>query len=162
MISNNDLHWLAGIIEGEGCFSVSVNRKTAKTFKISVGMTDLDVITRVSRLLHGRTILHKNGNGIRDGYARKILYDITIQGPKAIGWMMTLYTLMGKRRRFRIKELILQWKNYNPIIGPVKGKRRGPYKKAVQPSIEVRSTALFNPSNINWDVAKSLGLKKEK
>lgn len=127
MISISDIYWLAGYLEGEGYFGVGKAngaRSKSLAFKISVGSTDRDVVERASRIMSGIVRLHSNGNGIRDGYARKRLYDFTIHGSRAIQWMMTLYPLMGTRRKERIGEVISAWKNYENTYN-LKGTRRG-------------------------------------
>lgn len=108
-----DLYWLAGYLEGEGSFCATPNR-TARTFKLQVGSTDNDVIRKASRILYNGQFrdVHRNGNGVRDGYARKTLHTVNVTGSLAIQWMMTLYPLMGTRRKARFKEIILEWKDY--------------------------------------------------
>src|SRR5258706_7920996 len=113
----NDIYWIAGYLEGEGYFGygkANGHKNKSLTFKISVGSTDRDVVEKASKILSGVVRLHSNGNGVRDGYARKQVYDFTIHGSKAIQWMMTLYPLMGARRKSRIREIINIWKVYNP------------------------------------------------
>lgn len=48
-ISEADLAWMAGIIEGEGCFVLEKNRRVpcSKTIRIRVQMCDEDVIRRL-------------------------------------------------------------------------------------------------------------------
>jgi len=115
MTSLSDIYWVAGYLEGEGYFGygkANGHRSKSLTFKISVGSTDRDVVEKASRILSGIVRLHSNGNGIRNGYAKKQVYDFTIHGSKAIQWMMTIYPLMSIRRKARIKETILAWKSY--------------------------------------------------
>lgn len=42
-----DILWLAGLLEGEGCFNYRADRKQAR---VTVEMTDRDIIERVARL----------------------------------------------------------------------------------------------------------------
>lgn len=45
-----DVVWLAGLMEGEGCFTMGWNRKSGKMQpRIQLQMTDLDVVQRASR-----------------------------------------------------------------------------------------------------------------
>ena len=43
-------------------------------------------------------------------------YEVALTGSRAVGWMMTIYTKMGKRRKGTIKSRINSWK-----LVPVKG-----------------------------------------
>jgi len=45
-ISEADFHWLVGMIEGEGCFSVHQN-----ALHFVIGSVDLDVMQRLAKLL---------------------------------------------------------------------------------------------------------------
>lgn len=109
MIETKDIYWLAGLLEGEASFSSG-----GKSPRIAVAMYDADVIERVSGILRP-TQYRINGNTVRltkhrsDRRAR--LSVVTIAGGRAAGWMMTLYPLMGKRRRARIRELLENWRS---------------------------------------------------
>jgi hypothetical protein len=95
-----DLYWLAGILEGEGSFGF-YNRIAV----ICVQTTDKDVIERICRIMGGNytTILPR-----RPGY--KVIYNVGIRSTIAIGWMFTLYSLMGARRKNKILDVIRDWK----------------------------------------------------
>ena len=109
MITTNEIYWLAGLIEGEGCFSW---QKKGGLF-IYLGMTDLDVLEYAS-LLFDRKVYT-----IRRHPPRKPLGVVRIAGSRAAGWMMTLYPLLGARRRARIRELLTQWRQ----VPAAKGQR---------------------------------------
>ena len=51
-----DLGWLVGILEGEGAFVVSYDKRRKGTYnsKIQVEMTDKDMIDRINNLFPGR------------------------------------------------------------------------------------------------------------
>lgn len=115
MIRTSDIHWLAGLLEGEGTFIV-YNKlgTTSKTFFIQVGSSDYDVMLRVHRLFVTPSSISQHKSKIRDGHIRKIHYRVTVHNNRAIQWMMTLLPLMGQRRQAKIKELIQEWKEYKP------------------------------------------------
>jgi len=96
-----DLYWLAGLLEGEGCFT---EYKKDHTPVLMVGMTDKDVIDRVAKLLG------INWHYMRVKAGHKPCYYVRLTHRKAIQWMMTLYTLLGSRRQARIREIITSWK----------------------------------------------------
>lgn len=108
MIDTKDIVWLAGLIEGEGCFQSSRtgNHATSRTPTIDIQMTDKDVIEHAASILGAnprKPYRHKQGN-------HKLVYSVVVCGTRAISWMMTLYTLMGERRQAKIKEIIEAWK----------------------------------------------------
>lgn len=90
---------LAELIEGEGCLLFQDNSPS-----IRLEMCDKDVIEWANNLF-GSTI-----------YARKrfknwkTTYLIVVSGQKAISIMMSIYPLMGQRRKTKIKEIIEKWK----------------------------------------------------
>jgi len=46
---------------------------------------------------------------------KKPEYYLKIYQSEAIQWMMTIYSLMGDRRKSKIKEIILIWKSHKPV-----------------------------------------------
>lgn len=133
-----DIHWLAGYLEGEGCFG-HYNRRRSRdvagerrdgsrggsqfVLMVSVGSTDLDVIERAATLMRGHVYARKKIRG------RKRDWTVHIGGPRAAGLMMTLLPLMGARRAKRIKEALAAWratKTYperSPYLRALRGKR---------------------------------------
>lgn len=112
MLDLKDLYWLAGLLEGEGCFSkhtynrsknINLNWKP----KLEVGSTDKDIIIRASLLLTKRDAIWVRAS------KNKPFYYVAIRSKHAIGWMMTLYPLMGIRRKAKIKSIIEDWKLYS-------------------------------------------------
>lgn len=101
MLNIKDLYWLAGLIEGEGSFMWN------STPTIAVQMTDEDVINRACKIIG---IKPRNPYQCKKGN-RKLVYHFAICGSRAISWMMTLYSLMGERRKANIRELLLEWKS---------------------------------------------------
>lgn len=107
MTKTTDIHWLAGLLEGEGCFS-----STEGYPSIMVKMVDRDVIERAQAIL--RPVVFRNGGNDVRGYGpyddtRQRQYVAKIAGRRAAGWMMTLYPLMGGRRQARIRNLLAMW-----------------------------------------------------
>lgn len=108
-IKVKDIYWLAGLLEGEGSFIFSNGSP-----RITMGTVDYDVIARAYKILGCTGKIHEQMQP-----SGKMFYKINIQGPKAIGWMFTLYTIMGKRRRDKISDLLYEWKKYNPTTSKV-------------------------------------------
>jgi len=119
-LSKIDIAWIAGILEGEGCFMIYTreskfnNRwKPSSSPIVCLRMTDTDVVDRVGMLLGKEADRYSHYHNISRGY--KKAYRLRLVGPKAIGLMMTIYSFMGIRRRAKIKEIITEWKNGFPI-----------------------------------------------
>ena len=102
-----EIAWLAGIIEGEGCF-ISVLGKNPN-FRIQVKMTDKDIIDRIQKITNlGSTNVEVMKN---PRYKTCYHWKICIQSDVA-ALMMTIYPFMGERRRARIKLLLKEWRAY--------------------------------------------------
>ncbi len=104
-IGTEDLHWLAGLMEGEGSFMRGVP-SAPNTPKMVVNMTDEDVIVRIAKMwksgvwkLKRRTPRHKQA------------YSTMATGSRAVAWMRLLRPLMGIRRRSQIDSV---FSSYEP------------------------------------------------
>jgi hypothetical protein len=107
MPSIREVVWLAGLLEGEGSFGL---RKTGKyqTLNIQLGMTDLDVVEKAAKIL---------GTEVRGPYGpygtnKLPWYSVSVNGWRAVSWMMTLWSLMGSRRKKKIEALLTKWRSY--------------------------------------------------
>lgn len=105
MPETNDLHWLAGLLEGEGTFWVSGNH-----VGIKVAMTDQEPIQKAANLM-GNVPIHRQRTSF------KTLYYAQVQKAKdAQDLCRKLRPLMSPRRQKQIdavlercEELQLQW-----------------------------------------------------
>jgi hypothetical protein len=111
-VKTNDLNWLAGLLEGEGCFKSSGNGVS-----ILLGMTDVDVVLRAQDILGPEA--HLQAPRVAHPGNKPMNY-IQINGNAAAAWMMTLWTLMGERRRQAIGKALKKWERL-----PGKGWNRG-------------------------------------
>lgn len=112
-----DIYWLAGLLEGEGCFYRQFHTNPAKgthyyRFCIGLDMTDMDIMERVAKLWGRNISTYVNKKGC------KLMFRTSLSGDVAISWMFMLYPLMGIRRKAKIKELVAQWKEYNARVVP--------------------------------------------
>ncbi len=95
-IDTNTLHWLAGLLEGEGSFLAPL--PSAPTIPhISITMTDEDIIERVSHLFRNHHYLLSQTNT-----SWKVAYKAVLGGSHAVELMRTVYPLMGQRRQLQI------------------------------------------------------------
>lgn len=100
----HDVYWMAGLLEGEGYFG---NHKPASTPVIQLAMCDGDVIDKFHRLV-------KATNPVRHTMPRKArrkVHIVALTGPRAVGLMMTVYSLMGQRRKEKIRQVISEWRS---------------------------------------------------
>ena len=102
MKTSGDIRWLAGLLEGEAAFMW-----TNGTPSIALQMSDSDVVHRVATLF-GVTLRKPWTPKAKAGY--KTIHGCRIYGAQAIGWMMSIYSEMGVRRRTKIRQIIALWK----------------------------------------------------
>lgn len=105
-ISDLDLYWLAGLLEGEGSFSNSRNTVKGKVYlypKIVVSMVDRDIIQRVCDIFN-TSVYEIPAKSIRPGH--QIQFRATLTGAKAAGLMKKLLPVMGDRRSSRIMSVL--------------------------------------------------------
>lgn len=87
--SKSDLHWLAGILEGDGSFLSTRPR-------ISFNSIDKDTTQKVSKLCNSKYVFVPSRNQYFVMYERK----------DTISLMKSLYSLMGNRRKKQLKKWI--------------------------------------------------------
>ena len=103
MTKQEALCWVAGIVEGEGCFTL--HSKHHPYFLLD--MCDLDVLEQVKKVfpfvnLRGPYYHRKRPH-------TKARYRIDAFGPKAVEIMNALYPFLKKRRQQKIDELLFIW-----------------------------------------------------
>ena len=104
-----DLYWLAGLLEGEGCFGTTVNHKRYKGEEygiyrypeISLGMTDGDIVDRVAELFETKVWIQKPRSD-----KHQTVYRTALTGSRAKALMEKLYPLMGERRSRKIQQIL--------------------------------------------------------
>ena len=92
----DDLLWLAGLLEGEGCFFEHHHRYPA----IALSMTDEDVVEYVAKLMNTTYYMIKSVNG------NKPVFRCAISGTNAVTFMKWIRPYMHIRRGKRIDELV--------------------------------------------------------
>src|ERR1700744_1320606 len=93
-MSEIEIAWLAGILEGEGCFSFR------GTPTITVVMTDHDIVERVAKLFNKH--VHES-DGAKAHHKR--IFRASIYGDAAIAMMKIILPYMGVRRTAKINEI---------------------------------------------------------
>lgn len=92
------LHWLAGLLEGEGSF-LKGSPSCPRTPGVTVQMTDRDVIERVAKLFGVTYLTQQRGKW-------KTAYRTTLRGARAVKLMKRLRPLMGERRKGQIDRAV--------------------------------------------------------
>lgn len=105
----HDIAWLAGILEGEASFGYGC------TPILEIGMTDEDVINKISTIIKKKYFVTFPKQKMKDGSARKTVYRIRLFGVKAIQIMQWVFPFMGKRRKEKIIEVLNLFYNQKKI-----------------------------------------------
>jgi hypothetical protein len=99
-IAEADLHWLAGLLEGEGTF-LTGPPSAPRSPAIQFWMTDRDVVERAAALL-GVSVMVVPAR--REDW--KTAYAVRLRGKRAVTWMKRLRPLMGIRRGQQIDRAV--------------------------------------------------------
>ena len=106
------LAWLAGLLEGEGSFMISFSRRGDKKYnyaRISIQMTDLDVIEKVKDIFQTKIFSHEQQKRPHIN-STKTIHRIWLDGNNAVELMKLIYPFMGKRRCSQIDEALMNHK----------------------------------------------------
>jgi hypothetical protein len=95
-ITDADLCWLAGLLEGEGSF-LAGPPSAPRSPAIQFWMTDRDVVERAAAMMDAAVMPIP---ARRDGW--KTAYAVRLRGARAVVWMKRLRPLMGMRRSEQI------------------------------------------------------------
>ena len=103
------LYWLAGLLEGEGCFSLQKRWKQSKyDISLSLQMTDKDVVQQAAELM--KVPMY----GPVKHLEYKLVWAIHIRGQRAIDWAKKLYPLLSRRRKAQIDKALSKQTKRNP------------------------------------------------
>lgn len=105
-----DLAWLAGLLEGEGCFMLTrLSKEQLGTYRyplIRLGMVDQDVIERAHSLTGFGTVSHQYPPSHRARQVQPTWVWAVSRTKEALLLMRTLYPHMGARRREQIDAVL--------------------------------------------------------
>lgn len=124
-ISERDLFWLAGYLEGEGCFSVrkvpagtevrqrgggyNALKRARFCFSIIAATTDKDVAEHVARIFRATVVQERRDKRGR----RKPCYIVQLGRRQEVRELLTLLLpLMGERRSAKIREMLREEAEY--------------------------------------------------
>jgi len=102
MLDVAKLNWLAGLVEGEGCFHGDIY----SPLTLEIVSTDLDVLQKAKAIIGYGSIYSFQPRKLH----HKLRYTFKITGVTAVQWAFILYSLLCQRRRAKIRELISNWR----------------------------------------------------
>ena len=103
MISINDIHWIAGFLEGEGSFAGYEYPKHCN-FRVTAAQKQKWPLEKLNSIISGKIYPMKDHNK-KDG----IFVWYTDMNTSA-GLMMTIYPLMSPKRKEQIEKALFFWK----------------------------------------------------
>jgi hypothetical protein len=106
-VDYRSIHWLAGLLEGEGSF-LAPPPSNPNTPAIAISMTDEDIIARVAKIFE--TKYHRVSARLEGA---KTPYTAHLRGKPSHDLMRSLYPLMGKRRQAQIDKALQNYTPYN-------------------------------------------------
>lgn len=97
MMHREDAAWLAGLLDGEGCFDHPDGYP-----RVRVKMTDLDVVLRAAYVMPHATTHHE---GVAQAHYKPVMV-AQVRGEAAIAVMLAVLPWMGSRRSAKITEIV--------------------------------------------------------
>lgn len=97
--TEKEIYWIAGLLEGEGCFQLN----KPNSIMISLEMIDEDTIRRAAKIIDSTANVREYEGRTE---TRKTTWKFQISGEIAIEWMQLLFPIMSKRRQEKISELL--------------------------------------------------------
>jgi len=94
--------WLAGLLEGEGCFTT---RRQFHEIRISLHMTDEDVVRKAAIAMGSNSVRIRVHSRTRKP-THKEVWEFEILGDRAIEVAKRILPFMGQRRKARIEFLL--------------------------------------------------------
>src|ERR1035437_5370525 len=102
-----EIYWLAGILEGEGCFLLAESRANGRVYvhpRAELSMADKDVVQRVAVLMQTTVRAQK-----QKGHYKR-MYKTPLYSLRAAALMERLLPIFGIRRRKQITKVLQEWR----------------------------------------------------
>jgi len=103
---NEQFIWLAGLLEGEGCFRIHTSQ-TGRTSEVALSMADEDIVRRAALLMCGNVTVDDRHNP-----RHQPMFRCRVYGKKARKVCRHVLPYMGIRRYERIRELLEMGRKY--------------------------------------------------
>jgi len=106
MLTDLELGWIVGLLEGEGSFYCQRMKQSVIRRTVSIATTDLDVLLKY-KLIVEKVTNHTHNIRIDKKKVHKDQYRITIVNQHAIRLMKLILTHMGERRKLKIEQCLI-------------------------------------------------------
>lgn len=116
--TRENIAWAAGLFEGEGCIT-----KNGTAIRLTLGMTDLDVVQRFHRVAGVGAIEDKPSMsqwGKKPYWTWAVYRSEHVQALLAAFW-----PFLGERRKAKAKELLKRWASVSPRASKKRFCKRG-------------------------------------
>lgn len=100
MLTTKNIDWLAGLVEGEGCFYMCHPKGRRKHIRFQLKMCDEDIVRQVAAMIGMKSIQYIPPQG-----NNKALWRINSSGKKAEALMWSVFPYMGERRKAKIMSI---------------------------------------------------------
>jgi len=112
MTSEQEILWLAGLLEGEGYFVLERDTKgghNVSTPRIVLSMTDGDVVEHAAKIMQAKRVRQYRPNNLKPN--NRDVFATRVTGPKAIAIMRAILPFMGQRRKAKIEQILLGYES---------------------------------------------------
>ena len=106
-ITLNWLYWAAAFLEGEGSFSMRSREGSWKSARVTASQVQKEPLERLVRILGGKVYLDSSNR-------KNPINRWLVTGPRAVGVMMTVFTIMSPERKSQISKALSVWKQSPP------------------------------------------------
>jgi hypothetical protein len=113
MVETRHIYWLAGLLDGEAHF----HAKSTGQPRIELSMSDLDTVTAVAQLMGASSIMPRRHFSKEWHSHYRAQWRCWVGGRRAIGWMLTLYSLMSQHRKEQIRVAVAAWRSKPAKVG---------------------------------------------
>ena len=109
-LSSTDIAWLAGLYEGEGCFSIKSRKNRPSgtappTIEVRLEMSDEDIIQRVANLVQKNSRLVQR----KQIPNRKQTYIVSVGDRPTLRYLLpTLFPYFGIRRKTQVQACLVE------------------------------------------------------
>lgn len=110
MSKDFDIAWLAGLLEGEGCFFLSGRAAP----RVSLLMKDEDIVLRAAKVMNASTSVREKIDNRSPNYSNT--FQLSISGLEAFTVMKLIRPYMGERRGAKIDMIMNTVMKYRPNI----------------------------------------------
>ena len=120
MTREQEILWLAGLLEGEGYFRFCYGTGRSRTntqLGVVLQMTDKDIVERAARIMGAPSVKWTR----RATENRKDTYRTQVCAERAAVVMREILPFMGERRKSRIEDVLRRWEEERQCRRSVKG-----------------------------------------